>query len=173
MNDTKTTVTLPSDLEVAMTRSVEAPRPLVFDAFTKPEHIRRWLGRQGDTMPICEVDLRVGGAWRYVWSLREGGEMGMRGEFREIVAPERIVTTEEFDEPFFEAMGAGTINTTTFEERDGKTRLTITALYKSREARDSALQTGMEDGLDEGFGRLAELLQTLQSSSAARKGNES
>jgi uncharacterized protein YndB with AHSA1/START domain len=135
----------------------------VFDALTRPEHIALWLGRRGDTMPICEVDLRVGGAWRYVWSLREGGEMGMGGVYREIDAPNRIVSTEAFDEPFFDVMGAGTINTTTFVERDGKTILTITSLYKSQAARDTALGTGMEGGIDEGFNRLVELLQSLQS----------
>ncbi len=163
MNDTTKLLSLPSDLEVALTRSFNAPAQLVFECFTKPEHIALWLGRPGDTMPVCEVDLRVGGAWRYVWALREGGEMGTSGEFREIEAPNRIVTTEAFDEPFFEVMGAGTLNTTTLVEGDGRTTLTITVLYRSREARDTALQTGMEDGLGVGFERLAELLQSLQS----------
>ncbi len=163
MNDTTRLVSLPSDLEIALTRSFAAPAQLVFECLTKPEHIALWLGRPGDTMPICEVDLRVGGTWRYVWHLREGGEMGMSGEYREIEAPSHIVTTEAFDEPFFEVMGAGTLNTTTFVERDGRTTLTITTRYKSREARDTALQTGMEDGVNVGFERLAELLKSLQS----------
>ena len=163
MNDTTKLLSLPSDMEVALTRSFEAPARLVFDCFTKPEHIALWLGRPGDTMPVCEVDLRVGGRWRYVWSLREGGEMGTGGEFREIEAPSRIVTTEAFEEPYFEMMGAGTLNTTTFVEREAKTTVTITSLYKSREARDGALQTGMEGGVDIGFQRLAELLRSLQS----------
>ena len=97
MNDTPKLLSLPSDLEVAFTRTFDAPAQLVFDAFTRPEHIVRWLGRPGDKMTICEVDLRVGGKWRYFWQLREGGEMGISGEFREIDAPHRIVSTEAFD----------------------------------------------------------------------------
>ena len=162
MNDTPKLLSLPSDLEVAFTRTFDAPAQLVFDAFTRPEHIVRWLGRPGDKMTICEVDLRVGGKWRYFWQLREGGEMGISGEFREINAPHRIVSTEAFDEPYFEVMGAGTLNTMTFVERDGKTTPTQTTLYRSREARDAAVQTGMEGGLEEGFKQLAELLRELQ-----------
>lgn len=155
-------VTTPSDREIVMTRVFDAPRQLVFDAWTKPEHLVQWFGRRGDEMTVCEVDLRVGGAYRFVWRLREGGEMGMGGVYREVVPPERLVSTEVFEGEYFEQMGGGsTINTLTFEERDGKTTMTITSLYGSREARDAAIQTGMEEGAAEGFDRLAELLQTL------------
>jgi len=154
-------VTTPSELEIVMTRAFDAPRALLFDALTKPEHIRRWLGRRGDVMTVCEVDLRVGGKWRYVWTLREGGEMGMSGEFLQIVVPELLVTTEAFDEPYFEVMGAGTVNTLRLEEREGRTFLTTTVRYKSRQARDAALGTGMETGAAESYDRLAELLRTL------------
>jgi uncharacterized protein YndB with AHSA1/START domain len=151
-------VSTPSDLEIVMVRSFNAPRALVFDAFTRPDLIRRWLGRRGDEMTVCEVDLRVGGRWRYVWRLREGNEMGMQGEFREIVVPERIVQTEVFEGPDFTTMGEGTLNTLVLEERGGITTVTITALYQSREARDGALATGMEEGAGESYDRLAELL---------------
>jgi uncharacterized protein YndB with AHSA1/START domain len=154
----KLTVTTPSDLEIRMTRAFDAPRQLVFDAWTKPEQIERWLGREGDTMVICEVDLRIGGAYRYVWHLHEGSEMGMYGEYREIVSPKRLVATEMFDEPYFEAMGSGTLNTLTFVEHEGKTAMTVTTLYKSREARDTVLRSPMEEGAGESFDRLATFL---------------
>jgi uncharacterized protein YndB with AHSA1/START domain len=168
-------VTLPSDTEVVMTRAFEAPRELVFDALTRPEHLVRWFGQPprraqnpllaGWSMPGCEVDLRVGGRWRYVLRGPEGMEMVIRGVFQEITPPERIVTTEEFEGDEYEVMGAGTLNTMTLRERDGLTTLTITSVYKSREARDKAVATGMEQGAAEGFDRLAELLQELGSSS--------
>lgn len=155
------TVTLPSNLEIAIARDFDAPAGLVFDAWTTCEHLVRWLGRRGDTMTVCEVDLRAGGAWRFVWSLREGGEMGMHGVYREVVPGERLVYTEIFDAPYFEEMGGETLNTLTFEARDGKTMVTSTVLYKSREERDAVLQSGMEGGVTESYDRLAELLQSL------------
>jgi uncharacterized protein YndB with AHSA1/START domain len=154
-------VTTPSDLEIAITRTFDAARQLVFDAWTKPEHLKRWLGRRGDEMIVCEVDLRIGGAWRYVWRLREGGEMGMHGEYQEVAEPDRLVTTEIFDEPYFEEMGSGTINTFTFEERDGKTKLTVTTLYKTRAQRDAVLVSGMESGVGESYERLDEVLRSM------------
>jgi uncharacterized protein YndB with AHSA1/START domain len=154
-------VTTPSDLEIRMTRTFDAPRQLVFDAWTRPEHMRRWLGRRGDTMPVCEIDLRVGGGYRVVWRLREGGEMGMHGVYKEIVPPERLVSTEVFEGPEFEAMGGESLNTLVLEEHDGRTLMTITSLYQSREARDGVLRTGMEKGAGESFDRLEELLRTL------------
>jgi uncharacterized protein YndB with AHSA1/START domain len=160
-NSSKLVVSAPSDLEIVMTRAFDAPRQLVFDAWTKPEQIKRWLGRVGDTMVICEVDLRIGGAYRYVWHLHEGSEMGIYGEYREIVSPDRLVATEMFDEPYFAAMGSGTLNTITFEELDSRTVMTITVLYKSREARDAVLQSPMEEGAGESFDRLAELVAKL------------
>lgn len=154
-------VTTSSDLDVVMTREFDAPRQLVFDTFTKPEHLVQWLGREGDEMAVCEVDLRPGGRYRYVWRLREGGEMGMGGVFREVEPPSRLVNTEAFEGEAFEVMGGGTVNTTVFEERDGRTRVTVTVLYNSREAREAALGTGMEVGAGESYDRLAALLSTL------------
>jgi uncharacterized protein YndB with AHSA1/START domain len=157
-NSKTLTVTLPSDLEIRMTRVFNAPRQLVFDAWTKPELLKQWFGRRGDSLKVCDVDLRVGGAYRFVFLLREGGEMGMGGVFREIAAPERLVSTEAFDD--YADMGEG-LNTMVLEERDGKTTLTITSSYPSKETRDAVIESGMEGGTNESFDRLAELLETL------------
>jgi uncharacterized protein YndB with AHSA1/START domain len=153
-----------------MTRVFEAPREAVFDAWTEPEHLKRWFGNRDDEMIVCEVDLRVGGAWRFVWRgtggayLPEGQEMGMHGEYREIARPERLINTEIFEGEFTEMMGGeeGGLNTMTLAERDGRTTMTIVSLYASREVRDGVLATGMEDGAAESFDRLAELLSDLQ-----------
>jgi uncharacterized protein YndB with AHSA1/START domain len=156
----KLEVTAPSDLEIVLAREFDAPRDLVFDCFTKPEHLRRWFGLRDDEMTVCEVDLRVGGKWRFV--LRTGGqEMGLYGEFLEIEPPSRLVQTENFEGEFFEMMGAGTINTMVLEERDGKTLMINTVLYKTKEARDTVLQSPMAEGAGESFDRLEELLRTL------------
>jgi uncharacterized protein YndB with AHSA1/START domain len=157
-------LTTPSDLEIVMTRVFNAPRDLLFDAWTRPEHLKRWLGREGDEMIICEVDLRAGGTWRYVWRLREGTEMGMHGEYREVVRPERIVSIEVFEGADFETMGGVTLNTLVFEEKDGRTTVISTSLYKSREDRDGALATGMEAGAAESMDRLVDLLAMLRTS---------
>ena len=132
MNDPrKLQITTPSDREVAMTRTFDAPRRLVFDAFTKPELIKRWLGvRAGWTMPVCEVDLRVGGTYRYVWRGPKGNDMGMGGVFREIVAPERIVATEKFDDSWY---AGEAVDTTVFVEQGGQEPgLVATGLPKRR-----------------------------------------
>jgi uncharacterized protein YndB with AHSA1/START domain len=152
-----TTFTTPSDREVVMTREVEAPRELVFDAWTKPEHVQQWmLGPSGWTMPVCEIDLRPGGAWRFVWGRADGTEMEMRGEYREVTPPERLVSTESWGGDWPE-----TINTVTLSEEDGKTTITQTVLYPSREARDAALETGMKDGVSLSFDRLAEHVRIM------------
>ncbi len=149
-------VTTPSDREIVMTRVFDAPRQLVFDAHTKPDLVRRWLlGPPGWTMPVCEIDLRVGGRFRSVWRKDDGVEMGMGGVFREIVRPERIVHTELFDQDW---TGGETVSTTRFAERDDRTTLTITTLYSSKEARDGALKSGMTDGMEAGYARLDGLL---------------
>jgi uncharacterized protein YndB with AHSA1/START domain len=151
-----TTFTRPSDQEIVMTRVFDAPRSLVFDAFTKPEHLTNWmLGREGWTMPVCEVDLRPGGAWRFVWRSSDGAEIEMSGVYQEVAPPERLVNTESWGPEWPE-----TVNTLTLTEEDGKTRVTSTVLYPSKEARDAALQTGMKDGVSLTFDRLAELLRT-------------
>jgi uncharacterized protein YndB with AHSA1/START domain len=149
-------VTTPSDREIAITRVFNAPRHLVFDALTKPELVKQWLlGPPGWTMPICEIDLRVGGAFRYVWRKQDGTEMGMGGVYREIAPPERLVGTERFDDPWYKGEAVGTH---VLVEQDGKTTLTLTVLYESKEVRDGVLKSGMERGVEASYDRLAELL---------------
>ena len=142
--------------EIVITREFDAPRHLVFDALTKPELLRRWLGVFGGwSMPVCEVDLRVGGTFRYVWRKPDGKEMGMRGVFREIVPPERIVNTESFDDPWYPGEAVGTA---VLVEHEGKTTLTTTVTYASREARDGVLKSGMESGIAASYDKLAGIL---------------
>jgi uncharacterized protein YndB with AHSA1/START domain len=151
---------MPSDREIQVSRDFDAPRSLVFDAFTKPELVRRWLlGPPGWTMPVCEIDLRIGGSYRYVWrSEKDGSQMGIRGVFREITPVERLVATEKFDDAWYPGEA---LDTTVFEERRGITRTTITVLYESQEARDTARLSGMEYGMAAGYDRLETLLPTL------------
>jgi uncharacterized protein YndB with AHSA1/START domain len=152
----KLQVTTPSDREIAMTRVFDAPRNLVFDAWTKPELLKRWLGVFGNwSFAICEVDLRVGGKYRYVWRGKDGEEMGMGGVYREIVRPERIVTTEEFDDPWYPGDAQ---DTTVFVEKGGKTTVTTTVRYASKEARDGVLKSPMESGVAQSYDKLAEVL---------------
>ena len=150
-------LTTPSDRELAMSRVFDAPRQLVFDAHTKPDLVRQWLlGPPGWSMPVCEMDVRVGGKYRYVWRHdREGTEMGMGGVYREIVAPERIVNTEKFDESWYPGEA---VDTLVLVEQRGKTTLTLTVRYESWEARDAVLKSGMESGVAASYDRLAELL---------------
>jgi len=153
-------LTTQGDREIVMTRALDAPRRLVFDAFTKPELVKHWLlGPPGWSMPICEIDLRVGGVYRYVWRRdSDGSEMGMGGVYREIVAPERLVATEKFDQAWYPGEAVGT---TVLVEQDGKTTITQTVLYQSREARDAVLKSGMERGVAASYDRLAELVASL------------
>jgi uncharacterized protein YndB with AHSA1/START domain len=154
---TKLTVEFPSDLEIVMSRSFDAPRELVFEVHSKAEHLKRWWGPRKYDMPVCEIDFRPGGAWRMVhWA--DGEEYAFRGTFLEIVPPETIVWTFEF-----EGMpGHVATETMTLSERDGKTTITTHSLYSSREDRDAMLQSGMEEGANESYDRLAELLAELQ-----------
>src|ERR1035438_2200924 len=152
-------VSTPTDREILVTRDFNAPRHLVFDTFTKRELVRRWLlGPPGWTMPICEIDLKVGGAYRYVWRKQGEKDMGMGGIFREIIAPERVVATEKFDESWYPGEA---LNTTVFVEQGGITTTSITILYESKEARDTARRSGMEQGRAAGYPRLDELLSTM------------
>ena len=150
------TLTTPSDRELTMTRAFDAPRHLVFEALTTPALLKRWLlGPPGWTMVVCEVDLRVGGSYRYVWRKENGTEMGMRGVYREIVRPERIVNTESFDDPWYPGEAVGTA---VLVEHDGRTTLSTTVLYASKEARDGVLKSNMETGVAASYERLAEML---------------
>ena len=151
------TLSMPSDTEIVMTREFNAPRKLVFEAHSKPEHLKRWWGLREHTMPVCEMDFRPGGAWHFVSREVDGQEYGFRGEFREIVPPEKIVWTFEF-----EGMpGHISVETVTFEERDGKTILTASSAYASKEDRDGMASSGMEAGARETWDRLAEYLATM------------
>lgn len=145
------------DREIVMTRVFDAPRKLVFDAFTKPELLKQWLlGPPGWSMPVCEIDLKIGGRYRYVWRRdTDGTEMGCGGDYREIVPPERLVHTEQFDNPWY---SGESLITTVLDEQRGKTMLTATMLYESRDARDGILKSGMESGVAASYDRLAELL---------------
>jgi len=147
------------DREIVMTRVFDAPRDLVFDALTQPELLKRWFGPHGWTLTECEVDLRVGGAWRFLSKGPDGRTMGMRGVYREIVPPERIQYTESFDE--WAEQGSALI-TTTLAERDGRTTLTCVSLAPSREVRDAVIRTGMEHGAAETYDRLADTLHSLR-----------
>ena len=140
-----------------MARVFDAPRTLVWDAWTSPEHVPHWmLGPEGWTIPVCEIDLRPGGAWHFVWRRADGTEMGMRGVYQEIVPPERLVSTESWGGDWPE-----TINTLLLSEDDGRTTMALTVLYPSKDARDAALGTGMKEGASLSFDRLAEYLRAL------------
>jgi uncharacterized protein YndB with AHSA1/START domain len=152
-------LTTRGDREIVMTRVFDAARSLVFEAFSKPELVRQWLlGPPGWSMPVCEIDFRVGGRYRYVWRHANGQEMGMGGVHREIVVPERIVATEKFDESWYPGEAVGSI---VLIEQGGKTALTQTVLYESSEAREAVLKSPMEQGVTAGYDRLAELLASL------------
>jgi uncharacterized protein YndB with AHSA1/START domain len=150
-------VTLPSDREIVLTRVFDAPRRLVFKALTNCEHLKHWWGPRRYALASCQMDFRPGGAYRIVQRGTDGAEYGFRGEYREIVPPERIVQTFEF-----EGMpGHVSVETLTLVEEEGKTIYTSTSIFDSVEDRDGMLQSGMEEGASETMDRLAEYLETL------------
>lgn len=153
-------ITTPSDREILMTRVFDAPSSLVFDAHTKPELLKRWLGVfRGWALVVCEIDLRVGGTYRWEWHNPDGGKMGASGVYREVVRPERLVNTEQFDNPWYEGEA---MSTTLFVEQGGKTTLSVTMLYVSKVVRDAVLESGMEKGLVASYDKLAELLASQE-----------
>jgi uncharacterized protein YndB with AHSA1/START domain len=157
------TVTTPSDREIRMTRLFDAPRHLVWEAMSRPEHIREWWGRLGDgySVPVCEVDLRPGGRWRFV-NRHPSGEAAFHGEYREIEPPGRAVYTEIFEAfPDVES-----VVTAVLTEERGKTRITVTASYPSVEVRDMVLKTGMERGAAASYDRLEEVAASLAASAS-------
>jgi len=152
-------VTLPSDREIVLTREFAAPRALVFEAFTRPEHLKHWWGLRGSTLTVCEVDLRPGGAWRFVTQGAKGQPEPFRGVYREITPPERLVYTFMYDvDGFRDPPG---LVTDEFHQQGAGTLLVETMLFASVEARDGLLQSGMVSGATETFDRLAELLERL------------
>jgi uncharacterized protein YndB with AHSA1/START domain len=150
-------ISLPSDTEVVITREFNAPAALVYEAMSKPEHVRRWWGLRGSNLLVCEMDVRVGGKWRYVLGEEGGEQHAFSGEYKEIDPPGKIVFTERY-EPI---PGSDHVITSTLTERDGRTILRAHMSYASREQRDGHLQSGMEHGLQETYQRLDELLATL------------
>lgn len=153
------TVTTPSDQEIRMTRLFDAPPALVFEAMTRPEHVRQWWGRLGDgySVPVCEIDFRVGGKWRFV-NRHPQGEAAFYGEYRQIDAPGRVVFTEIF-EAFPDVVS---VVTAELKEEGGKTRLIATVRYPSLEVRDMVLGTGMANGAGVSYDRLEDLVAELQ-----------
>jgi uncharacterized protein YndB with AHSA1/START domain len=158
-NSNTFTATTPSDREIVLTRLFDAPRRLVFEAMTKPEHVKRWWGILDErySVPVCEIDLRPGGKWRFVGKGPQG-EYGFHGVYREIVVPERVVFTEIFD-PFPDAES---VVTSVLTDEGGKTRLTATCVYPSLEVRDMVIQSGMTRGASISYDRLEELVQQLK-----------
>lgn len=151
------TVTVLSDREIRLTREFNAPRELVFDAYTRPEHVRHWWGLKGSTLLVCDADVRPGGAYRFVSREADGAEYGFRGEYREVVRPERLVATFEY-----EGMpGQISVDSLVFEDHAGKTRLVGTTTFDSLEDRDGMLQSGMESGAAETYDRLEDYLASL------------
>jgi uncharacterized protein YndB with AHSA1/START domain len=158
-NDLRLSITTPSDREIVLTRTFEAPRQLVWNAVTKPEHVRRWYGCSALTFATCEIDLRVGGAYRYTMRTTDGVEHTMTGVYREIAVPERIVHTERYETTGFTSPDA--LVTMTLTEQGGRTRLQTVVLHANKESRDGHLNSGMEGGARETFDRLAALLATM------------
>jgi uncharacterized protein YndB with AHSA1/START domain len=161
-NPSDIVITTPSDREVVMTRAFDAPRDLVFEAFTSPELLPQWLEARGRTMTVCEVDLRVGGAYRFVWAGSGRRDVGSYGVYREVAAPERIVRTEAWVD-----WDAGEVLVTTeFEEKGAQTIVTVRALFPSREIRDAVLEAGMKSGAAANYERLSAFLARRQPVSA-------
>lgn len=159
-------ITTPTDREVVMTRTFNAPRGLVFDALTKPELLRRWYGPSGWSLAICEIDLKVGGKWRFVVQRPDGKAIGQRGVYREVVPGERLVNTESWED-----WDPGeTLVTAVLVEQGGKTTLTNTVLFPSREVRDTILKSGMEGGAAESYEKLAEVLASTLAQGASQGG---
>jgi uncharacterized protein YndB with AHSA1/START domain len=157
-------VTTPGDRDIVLSREFDAPRRLVFEAMTTPELLQRWLlGPPGWTMVLCQVDLKVGGSYRYVWRQDDGSEMGMHGVYREIAPPEHIVSTEVFDFGC-DAQSGEALATAVLTDQEGRTTLTTTVRYPSREARDKVIASGMEHGVAASYDRLEAIVVSTSAS---------
>lgn len=160
-------ITTPTDGEIMVTRVFNAPRKLVFEAWTNPKHVPHWmLGPEGWTMPVCEIDFHPGGAWHFVWRHSDAHEMEMRGVYREIKEPEHVVYTESWGGDWPE-----TLDTLVLSEDSGKTTAKLTLLYPTKEARDKGLGSGMQEGMVPTFARLDKLLTSFEISGAAKEGS--
>jgi len=160
-------VTLPAETQIVITRDFDAPKHLVYRAYTEPDLIARWWSGERGEVTSVEVDLRVGGTWRYVMKANEGFEVAFHGEFREIVPNERIVSTEVYEMPQDDPMAGtpeaeeGTLNTVTFTEVDGRTTLTTAVECHAKEVRDAIIESGMEGGMQEAMDRLEQVAVSL------------
>lgn len=154
-------VSVPSDCEIALTRVFQAPRRLVYDAFSRPEILKKWFGPRGWLLVDCKIDARVGGGFHFVLNGPGGLELGMRGTYRELTPPKRSVHSESFD-----GFPGESLVTTVFTESGGVTTMNVSILYPSREARDAVLQSGMEHGAAESYDKLAEELATCSGATA-------
>jgi uncharacterized protein YndB with AHSA1/START domain len=151
----RSTLTLPSDRELVITRAFKTSAQTLFDMWTKPEHVRQWYGVRSTTVTVCEIDLRVGGAWRWVSTLPDGAQLAFSGVFREIDPPHRLQRTE-----IFEGMpGPGALVTFTFDERDGETIQMLHMLFEDKVSRDMCLKSGMELGVEECFDNIERLIR--------------
>ena len=156
------TVTLPADDQILITREFDAPRHLVFEAWTTPELVKRWWNAKRGEMTVCEIDLRVGGAWRYAMVTPDGTEVAFHGEYREIVPNERIVSTEVYEGAPAGTPEEGTLNTATFAEQDGRTTLTVLVQAPSKTVRDAIVDSGMEAGMQDAMDLLEEVAVSLR-----------
>jgi uncharacterized protein YndB with AHSA1/START domain len=161
-SDRTASVTFPSDEEILITRDFDAPRHLVYEAWTTPELVRRWWHADRGEMKVAEIDLRVGGRWRYVAVTPDGFEVAFHGEYREVVLEERLVSTEVY-EGAWQRGGPEqpTLNTVTFEEKDGRTTVTILVQAPSKDVRDAIVASGMEDGLQDALRLVEEVVISL------------
>jgi uncharacterized protein YndB with AHSA1/START domain len=158
MSSRTATVTLPTDEQILITREFDAPKHLVYEAWTTPEHVKRWWNAKRGEVTIAEIDLRVGGKWRYAMVTEDGFEVAFHGEFREIVRNERIVSTE-----VYEGMpDAESVNTLTLAEVDGRTTLTILVQHTSKEHRDAHIESGMEAGMQDALDLLEQVAVSLR-----------
>ncbi len=157
------TVTLPTDEQILITREFDAPKHLVYKAWTTPELVKRWWNAKRGEVTLADIDLRVGGMWRYVMVTEDGFEVGFHGEYREIVPNERIVSTEVYEGmPQGEGPEEGTLNTATFTEADGRTTLTILVQAPSKEMRDAIIDSGMEAGMQDAMDLLEQVAVSLR-----------
>jgi uncharacterized protein YndB with AHSA1/START domain len=154
-------VTLPADTQILITREFDAPKHLVYKAWTTPELVRRWWHANRGEMTVCEIDLRVGGTWRYVMNADGFGEVGFHGEYREIVPDERLVSTEVY-EGIPEAEENAALDTLTLEEIDGRTHMKILVEHKTKEGRDAHIESGMEAGMQDAMDLLEEVAVSLR-----------
>jgi uncharacterized protein YndB with AHSA1/START domain len=159
----RATVELPTDAQILITREFDAPKHLVYKAWTTPELVRRWWHANRGEMTVAEIDLRVGGQWRYVAVTPDGFEVGFHGEYREIVPDERIVSTEVYEGAWpGEGPEQGTLNTATFSEAEGRTTLTILVEAPSKEIRDAIIESGMEAGMQDAMDLLEQVAASLR-----------